>query len=240
GANARGAAIANFHQPRAGIGDRAPVDAVADLEEEHDGERRDRQQRRREDDGKQPQAQAGAFARHESSRNISPFQPDTRRSPKNRYSSAPRARNGPYGTACFGGTQSSSGETGAGSAGGAAPRSRRTASKRLPTTAPWTAERSTTGSRAGQPSQAPIPARSQTSPQPMVSRLSTFSPNRATAANAAKPATAPMPASRKERTGFQIGESAPATRSGQVIWWGKSQVSRSMYESATSVAANAK
>ena len=42
-----------------------------------------------------------------------------------------------------------------------------------------------------------------------------------------------------ESCGFQSGESRPTASSGQVIWCGKSQVSTSMYASATSAAAKA-
>ena len=98
----------------------------------------------------------------------------------------------------------------------------------VPAIAPCTADSSVTGSSAGQPSHAPIAAISQTSPQPMVSRLRIFSPNKAIAAKAAKPAAAPIAESIQRTSRFQSGETSPTASSGQVIWCGSSQVSRSM------------
>jgi len=61
-------------------------------------------------------------------------------------------------------------------------------------------------------------ASSHTSPQPIVSRLSTFSPKRAMAANSANPAAAPMNDSIQVNWRFQSGEARPSASRGQVIW----------------------
>ena len=95
GAVSAGASLQNVGETRARIRDRAAIDPVAHLEQQHDRERRHRHQRRGERDGKEPQPQAGAFAGHENRRSSTEFQADTRRSPKNRYSRAPSARKGP-------------------------------------------------------------------------------------------------------------------------------------------------
>ena len=104
----------------------------------------------------------------------------------------------------------------------------------MPTTDPWIAESRTTGRSAGHPSQAPMAASSQTSPQPIVSLCRTFSPTSAMAAKKPKPARAPMPASIQLSSAFHSGEIRPSAKSGQVIWCGSSQVSRSMKVSARS------
>src|SRR3989442_966194 len=89
---------------------------------------------------------------------------------------------------------------------GPRPRDRSTA----PTAEPWMAENSTTGRSACHPSQAPMPPRSQTSPHPMVSFFSTFSPTSAMAAKNANPAPAPISESVQVSPRFLIGESSPA------------------------------
>ena len=109
-----------------------------------------------------------------------------------------------------------------------------------PTTVPCTEASRTTGSSPAGPIQAPIPPRSQTSPNPSASFLRIFSPANEMAAKESQPAAAPVSDDRNE--GAAVSPSAesptPTTSNGTVMTCGSSQVSRSMNESASSVAAN--
>ena len=77
---------------RPSVGDAAGIESVAHLQQEDDGERRDRNQPRAEDDGEQAQPQA---RRHAKSRRSRKSQAAARRLPARRCSRAARERKGP-------------------------------------------------------------------------------------------------------------------------------------------------